>query len=214
MKKYERFALAKCPKGLQREVLDYLGVNWKPKHYITSPHCKVCQSPARAEIEELLYTGAPYDLISTWLKHTGQSPISPTQISKHKKAHCNFEKEVEERGLARYVSQVRRTEAQQLAKLSGGDVLQGIIEAFADHYDPEEQPIKPRDAIQAVKVQHEIEGGQDRRDPILRLYEQLEKKNLRMIVEPADVCEGEVEEGDVVEDEGQEETRPEVLPGP
>jgi hypothetical protein len=157
----------------------------------------------RCEIEELLYVGVSYIDIAAWCKHRGFQIIKTADISKHHKEHLGWEKEVKERGVARFVSQVRKTEAQQLAKISGGDVLQGLIEAFVEHFDPEKEKIKPEVVVKAIKTQHEITGGASAEDPFLKIYENVARTKTRVVIEPASVMEGEVVE-DAVEGKAQE----------
>ena len=202
-KKYERFGLGSVPKDLAREILSKLGTNWVPKHYVTSPRCRVCTAPVRCEIEELLYVGVSYIDTAAWCKHRGYQIITSKDVGKHHKEHMGWMREVEERGVARYISQVRKTEAQQLARISGGDVLQAMIEIFADKFDPETEKIKPEVVVKAIKTQHEITGGTSAEDPFLKIYENVARTKTRVVIEPASVTEGEVVE-DAVEDEAQE----------
>jgi len=195
MKKWDRFQLDKVPADLGRTITNRLGVNWQPKHFITSRHCKVCRCPARCEIEELLYVGVSYDDISSWLKHIGYPAISPTDVSKHYKAHCNVQKEVEERAVARYVSEVRKREAMAIAEVAkehtGEDVVDGIINLFAKR-ELKPDDIKVDEALKAAKIQQHS-GHVGAKDPFVQVYIQSQQINVGGNgEEPA--IEGEVEE--------------------
>ncbi|MFA5635361.1 MAG: hypothetical protein WC072_06125 [Methanoregulaceae archaeon] len=168
-KRYDRFNLDKVPKSLAKTILDKTGQNWKPKHYLTSPHCKVCRLPVRCEVEELLYVGVTYDDIAGWCRYQGYDGIKPSDVSKHYKAHCNWQREVQERGVAQYVSWVRRNEVKDIAeKVSADGVLDGIIQAYAEKFNPDNTPVKTDEVIKAIKVQKERGGGTS--DPIMQVF--------------------------------------------
>ena len=193
MKKYDRFQLSKVPASLSREILNRLGVNWKPKHYITSPQCKVCRCPERCNVEELLYMGVEYQTIAAWLKHVGYPDFNPSDISKHYKAHCNWQKEVEERGLAQFHSIVRRMENKELAeKVTGEQLVDAIINRFNER-DLQPEDIKVPDALKAAKIQQSAGGGK-KDDIIVKLYLQHAKKG--EAEEDEDIVDGEIVEED------------------
>lgn len=198
--KWDRFQLDKVPASLSRRLIGRLGVNWKPKHYITSPRCKICRCPARCEVEELLYVGAEYQDIAAWLKHIGYPNITPTDVSKHYKEHCNVQREVEERGIARYVSEVRKHEAQGLAQefknINGEELVSFIINLFA------ERELKPEDisvtqALKAASLQQKS-GSMSGKDPILQVY--IQQANVMLEQDEPEAIEGEVE--DAGQDQG------------
>ncbi len=203
---YEKFGLKKLPKPLAREILEKAGKNWEPKHYHTDPRCKICRLPVRCEVEELIYLGLSYTRIADWCRYQGYADIKPEDVGKHHRRHCDWEREVEERGIAQYVSWVRRNEAKDIAeKLSADAVLDGIIQAYAEHFDPEKTPVSTGDVIRAIKVQKERGGGAS--DPIMQVYLKGAQISInagqgsREAGLEVEALEGEVEEEDAGEEE-------------
>ena len=64
---------------------------------IHNKRCKVCNSPHRNEIENLLSEGWGTKRISIWLKETYGEEISDKAILNHKNKHWNVAKEIKKR---------------------------------------------------------------------------------------------------------------------
>jgi len=80
------------------------------KHH---PRCKVCNSPHRAEIEQLLAEGWSSRRISRWLLEKYGEKISFASIQNHKKYHWNVAEEIRKRAAQKESEELFEQEVQK-----------------------------------------------------------------------------------------------------
>lgn len=80
---------------------------------IHDTRCKVCNSPHRNEIENLLSEGWGTKRISAWLKETYDEQISHTSILNHKKKHWNVAREIKKRAAQKESEELFEAEVQK-----------------------------------------------------------------------------------------------------